>query len=222
MKKKTVLPKESVSGQRWPAQTFGLDEAGRGCLAGPVVAAAVMLQEGVAIPGLDDSKKLSERKRCQIEPLIRANALAFGIGLAWPDEIARRNILQASLIAMARALSSAMRITGQHAALLLVDGTFEIPAPYLSSCDVPKLRQCAVIDGDALVPAISAASVLAKNFRDRLMVRMDGRYPGYGFARHKGYGTADHREAIGRLGPCPLHRLDFSGVLPKPARGRLC
>ncbi len=222
MKKKTAFPEMSIGGHGHPEHAFGLDEAGRGCLAGPVVAAAVMLKEGSAIPGLDDSKKLSELKRCRLEPIIKANALAYGIGLAWPEEITRRNILQASLFAMARALASAVRISGRCAEYLLVDGTFEVPAPYLSACGIAPVRQCAVVGGDKLVPAISAASILAKNFRDRLMTRMDSRYPGYGFAKHKGYGTIAHREAIGRLGACPLHRPDFAGVLPRPVRERLC
>ena len=143
------------------------------------------------------------------------------------DEIARINILQASLMAMTRAVAAMrirMKAEGPVPARLLVDGTQIIPPLYFRKFGMPAPEQEAVVDGDALVPAISAASILAKTFRDDLMVKLDARWPEYGFARHKGYGTKEHREALAKFGPCPLHRLDFHGVLPpkKQEQGWLC
>ncbi len=205
----------------------GLDEAGRGCLAGPVVAAAVLFPEGFDLLGLDDSKVLDEAERARLATEIRALAPGWGIGLAWMNEIERHNILQASLLAMARALAALRRRIGAAPdalapARLLIDGNQLIPPLYFRLCRVPQPEQRAIVDGDALIPAISAASVLAKTFRDDLMIRLDRRWPGYGFARHKGYGTREHREALARLGPCPLHRRDFKGVRPEQAQGLLC
>ncbi|MCH5278029.1 MAG: ribonuclease HII [Desulfovibrionaceae bacterium] len=213
--------------------TAGIDEAGRGCLAGPVVAAAVVFAEGFDIVGLDDSKLLKETERERLAGEIRALALGWGLGLAWMDEIARLNILQATLLAMARAVAAlrlrmgAGRTLPRDAALpatILIDGTQRIAPPFFRRYGIPLPEQRAIVDGDALVPSISAASVLAKTFRDRLLTRLDRRWPAYGFARHKGYGTREHRAALEAHGPCPLHRLDFHGVLPgtPQIQGRLC
>jgi ribonuclease HII len=179
----------------------GVDEAGRGCLAGPVVAAACILPESYDLPGLGDSKALSAPKREALALGIRAQALAWAVGLAWPAEIDRINILQASLRSMERAVAR-LRLRPQ---LLLIDGN----QPCLS-----PIPQRTVIGGDALLPAISAASILAKTFRDRLLCVLDRRHPGYGLAVHKGYGTAVHLQALQRLGPSPVHRLSFRGVRP--------
>ena len=208
--------------------TAGTDEAGRGCLAGPVVAGAVIFADGFDLMGLDDSKvlKATERERLAVE--IRSLAVGWGIGLAWMDEIARINILQASLMAMTRAVAAMrIRMKVQEKAVparLLIDGTQIIPPLYFRSFGIPLPEQEAVVDGDALVPSISAASILAKTFRDDLMTKLDARWPEYGFARHKGYGTKEHKEALKKYGPCPLHRLDFRGVLPPKVQeqGWLC
>lgn len=186
----------------------GIDEAGRGCLAGPVVAAAVILPPGfdpAQLPGLGDSKALSAARREELAPRIRNVALAWSLGLAWPGEIDRVNILAATLRAMARAAA----LLKVRPALLLIDGNKTCPAP---------LPQRAIVGGDALVPAISAASILAKTFRDRLLAALDRRHPGYGFAGHKGYGAATHFQALRKLGPCRQHRLTFRGVLPEEER----
>lgn len=205
-----------------PLLMAGIDEAGRGCLAGPVVAAAVILPEHYDLPGLTDSKALSAARREELAPRIRRCALAWGLGIVWPATIDRINILQATFEAMSRAV---VRL-GQRPGLLLVDGNKTVPGPVLlphwraRHADAPDLpRQNAVVGGDRLVPAISAASILAKTWRDRLMEHLDKRWPGYGFARHKGYGTADHYEALRALGPCRQHRLTFRGVLPDGDEG---
>lgn len=200
-----------------PLLAAGIDEAGRGCLAGPVVAAAVILPETYDLPGLTDSKVLSAARREELAPLIRRCALAWGLGVVWPGTIDRINILQATFEAMSRAV----RCLRRRPDLLRVDGNKTIPEPVLlphwrkDSAGAPGLpRQQAVVGGDSSVPAISAASILAKTYRDLLMEHLDKRYPGYGLARHKGYGTAEHYAALRRLGPCPQHRLTFRGVLP--------
>lgn len=180
----------------------GVDEAGRGCLAGPVVAAACILPDSFDLPGLTDSKALSAARREALALAIRSQAVAWALGLAWPAEIDRINILQASLRSMERAVAR-LRVTP---ALLLIDGNQRCASP---------LPQRTVIGGDALVPAISAASILAKTFRDHLLSVLERRHPGYGLAGHKGYGTAEHLEALRRLGPCPIHRRSFRGVLPE-------
>ena len=208
--------------------TAGTDEAGRGCLAGPVVAGAVIFADGFDRMGLDDSKVLKPEERDRLAEEIRSLAVGWGIGLAWMNEISRINILQASLMAMTRAVA-AMRLR-MHAkeknvpARLLIDGTQIIPPLYFRQFGIPLPEQEAVVDGDAKIPSISAASVLAKTFRDELMTRLDARWPEYGFARHKGYGTKEHRDALKKYGPCPLHRLDFRGVLPPKVQeqGWLC
>lgn len=191
------------------SQVAGVDEAGRGCLAGPVVAAAVILPSGFELSGLTDSKKLSPARREHFAQIIKAQALSWALGFSWPGEIDRINILQATLRAMARA-EGALPVRPDFA---LVDGN------QFFSSGVPKR---AVIGGDALYPCISAASVLAKTFRDRLMFHMDARYPGYDLGRHKGYGTRRHFEALARLGPSPAHRLSFRGVSHGRTEKELC
>ncbi len=184
------------------AWTAGVDEAGRGPLAGPVVAAAVILDPRHPIEGLADSKTLSERARERLAPIIRERALAWSVALAEREEIDTLNILQATLLAMSRAvLCLAVR-----PARVQVDGN---RAPRL---DDPSCCIETVVRGDATVPAISAASILAKVHRDALMRALDASHPGYGFAAHKGYGTAAHLGALRRLGPSPQHRLSFAPV----------
>lgn len=201
----------------------GVDEAGRGCLAGPVVAAAVILPAHHTLTGLDDSKALTEARRDALAPLIRQQAVAWGVGVIWPWDIDRHNILQATFRAMSRAVAC-LRTTPE---LLVIDGNMTVPPPllihFLRGSTLPQ--QQSVVGGDALVPAISAASILAKTFRDRLMTSLHNRYPHYGFAQHKGYGTQDHLAAITSHGPCRQHRLTFRGVKPEqqpPVQLTLC
>lgn len=178
----------------------GFDEVGRGCLAGAVIAAAVILPDDVAtLPGLTDSKRLSPRRREALAALIRETAVAFGVGRAGPAEIDEFNILQASLLAMQRAHAA----LGVAPELGLVDGKHSPLLPCATR---------AVVGGDRDVPAISAASILAKVYRDREMIIAERLFPGYGFAIHKGYPTAAHRAALDRLGPSPLHRISFKPV----------
>lgn len=175
----------------------GVDEAGRGPLAGPVYAAAVMLDPERPIAGINDSKKLSEKKREALFDVICAEAAAFSVAFATVEEIGEYNILGATFLAMRRAVAG----LGKQARYALIDGN-RLP-PQLS---VPG--EC-LVKGDALSASIGAASILAKVSRDRVMREMDALYPGYGFAVHKGYGTAAHIEALHRLGPCPIHRSGF-------------
>ena len=177
----------------------GVDEAGRGPLAGPVSAAAVILDPERPIVGLDDSKRLSPKRRELLELEIQDNALAWAVAFASVDEIDRINILQASLLAMSRAVE-ALVVAPQRA---LVDG---------NRCPRLACAAEAVVGGDASVPVIGAASILAKVARDREMLLLDARYPGYGFARHKGYPTRDHMVALRELGPCEYHRRSFRPV----------
>jgi ribonuclease HII len=177
----------------------GVDEVGRGPLAGPVVAAAVILDPLRPIPGLADSKKLSERQREQLAEQIREQALAWALGRAEVEEIDRINILQASLLAMQRAVE-ALAVTPHEA---LVDGN-RLPS-------LPCKAQ-AIVGGDASETVISAASIIAKVARDREMVELDTVYPGYGLARHKGYPTRQHLEALCNLGVTPIHRRSFGPV----------
>ena len=179
-----------------PALLAGVDEVGRGPLAGPVVAAAVILRREVA--GLADSKTLRAKVRERLAAEL-AEAAWIGIGAASIEEIARLDILRATLLAMRRAVA---RLPVRPAAVL-VDGN---RAPELS------MPVTCIVGGDARVPAIAAASIVAKVLRDRLMARLDRRWPGYGFARNAGYGTAEHRAALARLGPCPHHRATFAPV----------
>jgi len=182
------------------ARLAGVDEAGRGPLAGPVAVAAVILDPARRIDGLSDSKVLSAAAREALFPSIQERALAFSIVLVQADEIDRLNILQATLEGMRRA------ILGLHLApeRVLVDGN-QVP----SGLAMPA---AAIVKGDASVAAIAAASILAKVARDRWMLELDARYPGYGFAAHKGYPTPAHLEALRRLGPCPVHRRSFAPV----------
>ena len=174
----------------------GVDEAGRGPLAGPVCAAAVILPEHLEIPGLNDSKKLSDKRRRELFPIIQDSALAYGIGFASPEEIDEINILQATFLAMRRAISQ-LHITPD---LALIDGNRE------TDFGVPCRT---VIKGDSLSANIAAASVLAKVSRDDLMLKAAEEYPGYGFEIHKGYGTKAHYAALREYGPSPVHRPTF-------------
>lgn len=177
----------------------GVDEAGRGPLAGPVVAAAVVLAPAPPLRGLADSKRLTPKRREALDREIRDRALAFAVAFATVEEIDRINILQASLLAMERAVAN-LGVTPDSA---LVDGN---RSPRLA-CAVET-----VVKGDATVAVISAASILAKVARDREMLLLDERFPGYGFARHKGYPTREHLAALRALGPCAQHRRSFRPV----------
>lgn len=174
----------------------GVDEAGRGPLAGPVCAAAVILPRGLVIPGLNDSKKLTDKRRRELMPIIKQEAIAYGIAFASEQEIDEINILQATFLAMKRALS---QLEGK-ADFALIDGNrqtdFGLPVK-------------TVVHGDALSANIAAASILAKVTRDDLMVELSEQYPGYGFEIHKGYGTKAHYAAINSLGISPIHRRTF-------------
>jgi ribonuclease HII len=180
----------------------GVDEAGRGPLAGPVVAAAVILRPGRSIEGIADSKVLTPEERARLNTIIRREALCFGIGWADRAEIDALNILQATFLAMRRALL-AMTLTPDH---VLVDGN---QLPYLCGLGRPMTAR-AIVGGDAREPAISAASILAKTARDSYMNHMDTVYPAYSFATHKGYATPDHQRLLELHGPCPLHRRSFA------------
>lgn len=181
------------------ALTSGVDEAGRGALVGPVIAAAVILDEAVDIPGLADSKLLGARRREQLAMLIKARARAWAIGRADHLEIDILNILEATMLAMARALRG-LKVAPRH---VLVDGNRR-----------PRARGevTAIVGGDRRVACISAASILAKVARDAEMQELERRYPGYGFATHKGYATRQHLHALAELGACPLHRRSFAPV----------
>lgn len=177
----------------------GVDEAGRGPWAGPVSAGAVILNPDDLPPGIDDSKALTEKRRFAMEPQIKARALAWGVGFASVQEIADLNILQATGLAMCRAIE-ALHLTPAAA---LVDGNYRFKLP----CDVQT-----VVKGDSLSLSIAAASILAKTARDRLMIELDTQYPGYGFARHKGYNAPVHAAALKALGPCPEHRPSWAPI----------
>lgn len=174
----------------------GVDEAGRGPLAGPVCAAAVILPEHLEIPGLTDSKKLSDKRRRELFPVIKENAIAYGIGIASEKEIDEINILQATFLAMQRAID---QLEGK-VELALIDGNRE------KDFGLPVKT---VIKGDSLSANIAAASVLAKVTRDDMMEELSKEYPEYGFEVHKGYGTKAHYAALTEYGPCPIHRISF-------------
>lgn len=174
----------------------GVDEAGRGPLAGPVCAAAVILPPNIEIPGLNDSKKLSDKRRRELFPIIKETALAYGIGFADHKEIDDINILQATFLAMERAISQ-LSVTPE---LALIDGNRE------KDFGIPVKT---VIHGDSLSASIAAASVLAKVTRDDYMLQMAEEYPQYGFEIHKGYGTKAHYQALREYGPCSIHRMSF-------------
>lgn len=182
-----------------PGLMAGVDEAGRGPLAGPVVAAAVILDDLKPIKGLADSKQLTAKRREKLYDEIRAKALCCSIAQASVEEIDRLNILHATMLAMQRAVQG-LRL---KPAKVLVDGNRLPPLDVLAE---------AIVSGDALVPAISAASILAKVTRDRLLDELDLRHPAYGFAKHKGYGTAQHLQALTEHGPLPEHRRSFAPV----------
>lgn len=190
---------ETLATRRGARVVAGVDEAGRGPLAGPVVAAAVILPPAVDLQGVNDSKKLTGRQRERLYALIHERALAVGVGIADHQTIDRLNILQATLLAMKDAVGK-LSLPPDY---LLVDGISPVPV---------SLPQQIIKKGDSLSISIAAASIIAKVTRDRLMVAYDQTYPGYGFALHKGYGSAGHRAAIAALGPCPIHRATFRGV----------
>jgi ribonuclease HII len=191
----------------------GVDEVGRGCLAGPVVAAAAILPHDCVLPGLDDSKKLDAESRERVARLVRSRALAVGVGVVEAPEIDERDILRASL----RAMRIAVEALAPEPEILLIDAVA-----------IPGLRrpQLPVVHGDALCGSIAAASVVAKVYRDALLDDLGRRFPAYGFEHHRGYATAEHWQALRRYGPCAEHRLSFEGVLtgmprpvPPPRRG---
>ena len=175
----------------------GVDEAGRGPLAGPVCAAAVILDENIQIEGINDSKKLSEKKRDALYDVIKERALAFSVAFASVEEIEELNILGATFLAMNRAISELKN----KADFALIDGN-RVPKDIEINCEC-------VVKGDSKSMSIAAASILAKVTRDRLLLEYDSLYPQYNFAKHKGYGTAEHIEAIKRYGPCEIHRPSF-------------
>lgn len=184
--------------------TCGVDEAGRGPWAGPVTAAAVILDPARPIAGLTDSKRLTEPARDRLAPDIRARAIAWAIAEASPEEIDRLNIREATFLAMTRAVA-ALACAPAH---ILIDGNAlpkDLPAP-----------ATAIVKGDLTEPAISAASILAKTYRDAQMKGFCATHPGYGFSQHKGYGTAAHADALARLGPCVIHRMTFAPVRRAP------
>lgn len=189
-------------------RSAGIDEVGRGPLAGPVVAGAVILDPAMKIAGLADSKKLTERRREQLAVEIRAQAIAWSIAWADAAEIDAINILQATMLAMRRAILGLsvrpdfMEVDGNRLPRVIVGGE--------------PLAGEAIIGGDDKVAAISAASILAKVHRDEMMRVVDRQYPAYGFAQHKGYGTAAHREALASCGPCPQHRRSFRPIAGQP------
>lgn len=194
-----TLTLETLARQAAGGPVCGVDEAGRGPWAGPVSAAAVILDPNDLPAGIDDSKALTPARRTALEIEIKAFAVAWGVGFASVEEIAGLNILQATGLAMRRAIESLPLAP----ALALVDGSYAFRLP----CDVRT-----VVGGDGLSLSIAAASILAKTARDRLMADLDAAYPGYGFARHKGYGAPEHRAALKRLGPCPAHRRGWKPI----------
>jgi len=188
--------------RRGYALVAGVDEAGRGCLAGPVVAAAVILPSGCILLGLDDSKRLDAPARERLSREVRRRAVAVSVGAVSAAEIDARDILRASLAAMKIAIEA---LRPEPEALLL--DAFPVPGV--------RRPQLPVVHGDALCSSIAAASVVAKVHRDSLLDEIARRFPVYGFERHKGYGTPEHWEALDRYGPCPEHRLSYRGVVPE-------
>ncbi len=217
---------------------IGVDEAGRGCLAGPVMAAALFwpgnIPEGASpVPGLADSKTLKAEKRVQLAQALEDNNFYFAVGQAWPEEIDKLNILNATFLAMSRAVLALYELPGLQAQTrlpglpapalaplahipLLIDGNHRIPPLFwqMAGAKFPLPEQRAIIKGDALLPGISAASIIAKTRRDQFMEEMHRLYPEYNFAAHKGYGTAEHLAALQTHGPCPIHRQTFARVKP--------
>ena len=202
------LPFEQEARQAGYRTIAGIDEAGRGPLAGPVVAAAVCLPSAHDVPGLQDSKRLTERQREAVYRLILRATLAYGVGVVSHRLIDRHHILWATKEAMLRAVRQLARVPD----LLLIDGPISLPT---------AIDQRPIVRGDASCASIAAASVIAKVTRDRMMVAYGKRYPAYGFARHKGYPTRDHYARLRAHGACAIHRLSFRGVLdPTPASGK--
>jgi len=210
-------------------QVAGLDEVGRGPWAGPVVAAAVIMPRGVTHPDIRDSKMIPAPKREELAHWVKQEAVAWAIGIVGPEEIDRINILKASLMAM----SIAFGRLNPRPDLLLIDGSHTIPLPFLLEQQIdddgvlhrqsrrPRIfapfpsglpRQTAIVKGDAVCHSIAAASIIAKVARDQIMTEMDQRYPSYGFAQHKGYGSESHAEALKRFGPSPIHRRSYTPV----------
>jgi len=190
------------------APVLGVDEVGRGCLAGPVVAAAILLPDDFPSIGIDDSKRLSPSRRRELDKEIRLGALAIGLGLVEAAGIDETGILPATFMAMRHAVLEALTGKPSFSGIVLVDGTQTIPGL--------SLRQRAWPKGDHLSLNCAAASIVAKVFRDSLMERLDEIHPQYGFADHKGYGTRVHMEAIRIHGPCPLHRMSFAPLKMRP------
>ena len=188
------------------SRVAGVDEVGRGCLAGPVVAAAVVLPPGCVLPGLDDSKRLDADARSRLDREIRRRAVALAVGIVEARDIDAADILRASLEAMRRAVVC----LDPKPEFLLVDA---VRVPRVSTA------QLAIVHGDALSASIAAASIVAKVHRDGLLDALARRYPAYGFDQHKGYGTPEHWEALRICGPSPEHRLSFHGVVPEPGEG---
>ncbi|NNF83527.1 MAG: ribonuclease HII [Deltaproteobacteria bacterium] len=186
----------------------GVDEAGRGPLAGPVVAAAVVLPPGFHRPEIRDSKALSPKARERVFFLVTSHALAFAVAQSSPEEIDRINILQASLLAMRRAVENLAPAPD----FLYIDGN--VPIPFPEKEPWARIRQESLVSGDTRCVSVMAASIVAKVTRDRLMLEYDRVYPGYGFASHKGYPTKAHLAALQTLGPSPIHRKTFRGVVP--------
>ena len=197
---------ESQLSARGFTHIAGVDEVGRGCLAGPVVAGAVILPAGCVLPGLDDSKRVDPVSRGRLDGQIRLRAVAIGLGVVEARQIDSENILRASLEAMRRAVCA----LDPPPDVLLVD------AVRVPGVRVPQLP---IIHGDALSLSIAAASIVAKVHRDRLLETLGRRHPVYGFESHKGYGTPEHWEALRLYGPCPEHRMSFRGVTPEPGSG---
>jgi ribonuclease HII len=181
----------------------GCDEAGRGCLAGAVFAAAVILPADFQCPELNDSKQLSERKRYDLRPVIEQNAISWAIGIVSPDEIDRLNILRASFVAMHRAIEQ-LTVKPEH---LLIDGNRFIP--------YPDIRHTTIVKGDGKYLSIAAASVLAKTYRDDYMMQLSEEYPAYHWSKNKGYPTPAHRQAIREYGVTPYHRKSFTLLPPE-------
>ena len=194
-----TLTFETLLIQRVNGPVCGVDEAGRGPWAGPVSAGAVILNPDDLPPGIDDSKALTEKRRDELAIQIKARAVAWGVGFASVEEIDELNILKATGLAMCRAIEQ-LAVTPVAA---LVDGNYRFALP----CEVQT-----VVKGDSLSLSIAAASILAKTARDRLMIELDDRHPGYGFARHKGYNAPIHQAALQSLGPCPAHRRTWAPI----------
>lgn len=201
-------PDDTFHFERWAreqgyAQIAGVDEAGRGPLAGPVIAACVVLPQNCGYAVFKDSKQLSARQRERLFHQLHSMNAIIGIGRAETKEIEQHNILQASLLAMKRAVQACLPHNAMPLDFLLVDGTFKVPLP---------LAQLTLTKGERRSASIAAASIVAKVSRDRIMAEMDRCFPQYGFLQHQGYPTRAHREAIRRYGPCPEHRRTFRGV----------